>query len=90
MKDSQPRNGRTGERGSAVVAVLVLLSAALLVVVGARLFGGAAARQLRCQGDAVRAIGSGSAAGCGDGELRAPSGGSRLHAGAAAQPFGDR
>lgn len=85
MTGGQPTRGRVGERGSAVVAVLVLLSAALLVVVGARLFGGGAADQLRCQGDAVRAIGSGSAAGCGDGVRRAPLGGSRLHAGAASQ-----
>ena len=64
MKSSRPPAGRD-ERGSAVVAVLILLSATLLVVVGARLFGGAAALQFRCEGDAVRAIGSGSAPGCG-------------------------
>jgi hypothetical protein len=68
-----------GERGSAVIATLVLLAAALLVVAGARLFGGAAIEQLRCQGDAVRAIGSGSSPGCGDG-VRAS-----LHAGAPSQ-----
>jgi len=67
----QPRAERIGERGSAVVSTLVLLAAALLVVVGVRVFGGAAVEQLRCQGDAVRAIGSGAAAGCGDGEQRA-------------------
>ena len=76
-----PPAGRIGERGSAVVSVLVLLAATLLVVVGARLFGGAAVRQLRCQGDAVGAIGSGSASGCGDGAERARLSGSPAPAG---------
>jgi hypothetical protein len=98
MTTSQPRSGRIGERGSAVVATLVLLAAALLVVAGARLFGREAVEQLRCQGDAVRAIGGGSSPGCGDGQ-RAALGGSRLHAGSGAQaasrgdetpPSGDR
>ena len=70
-RDRLPPPGRIGERGSAVVAVLVLLTTTLLVVVGARLFGGAAALQLRCQGDAVRAIGSSSTSGCGGGAERA-------------------
>ena len=82
---SQPRTGRIGERGSAVVAVLILLAATLLVVVGARYFGGAAAEQFRCQGDAVRAIGSGSAPGCGGAGQRAGLGGSRLHGGSGSE-----
>jgi len=85
MTDRQPQSGSTRERGSAVVAVLILLAATLLVVVGARYFGGSAAEQFRCQGDAVLAIGSGSAPGCGGAKLHAGLGGTRPHGGSGSE-----
>jgi hypothetical protein len=57
------------ERGSAVVAVLVLVAITLLVVAGVRIFGARVEAKLRCQGEAVAAIGSGARRPdpCGDG-----------------------
>lgn len=65
------RGGRR-EAGSATVSTLVLLTLALLVVAGVRLFGDAVGEKLRCHGDAVAAIGSsgGGGSGCAESASR--------------------
>jgi hypothetical protein len=46
------------EGGSATISALVLLTLALLIIAGVRVFGHALGDKLRCHGDAVAAIGS--------------------------------